>query len=646
MKRQVFPESTPLAEAQEVWRRALASLGALRPLPGETLPVDDALGRITAEAVAARLSSPSYHGSAMDGVAVRFADTFGAAEKSPRRLKIGENALYVDTGDPLPEGTDAVIMIEDIEPCGEDEIEIIAAATPYQHVRMVGEDLVATELVLPENHRIRPVDMGAMLAGGQVEVLVRPRPRVTVIPTGNELVQPGAKGGRGKIIEFNSRILCGMIAGWGGEAVRHEIVPDDFDRLKGAILKEVARADMVVVNAGSSAGLEDFTVHALRELGEVFIQGVSIKPGKPVILGAVRGKPVVGIPGYPVSAALTLELFVRPWVYACQGVTPPEPEEVEALLARQVASTVGQEEFIRVKVGLVGAGLIATPVSRGAGNLMSLVRADGVLRVPAMSEGIGAGQKVRVSLARSRSEVEQTVVCIGSHDNTLDILANCLKKRYPELSFSSAHVGSMAGLVAIKRGEAHLAGTHLLDEKSGEYNIPFLRRLLPEKPMVLVNLVHRDQGLMVQRGNPKGIGGFDDLKRQDVIFVNRQKGSGTRILTDKELKARGIDSAAVHGYEREEYTHMGVASAVASGTADTGLGILAAARALDLEFIPVARERYDFAVPAAFFGSQAMARILELLREDGEFKEMVSRLEGYDVSDMGKVVYTGGEEKR
>ncbi|MDX1763319.1 MAG: molybdopterin biosynthesis protein [bacterium] len=646
MKRQVFPESTPLAEAQEIWAAQLRRLGVLQPLSGEPVPVDEAFGRITAEAVSARQSSPAYHGSAMDGVAVRFVDTFGATEKSPKRLKLGQDARYVDTGDPLPAGTDAVIMVEDIEHCAEDEIEIIAAATPYQHVRMVGEDLVATELIVPENHRIRSVDLGALLAGGLVEVPVRRKPRVMVIPTGTELVQPGDKGGRGKIIEFNSRILCAMIDEWGGEGLRHEIVHDDFDRLKDAISKAADRADMVVVNAGSSAGQEDFTVHALRELGEVFIQGVSIRPGKPTILGAVNGKPVVGIPGYPVSAALTLELFVRPWVYACQGCAPPPPEEVEATLARQVASTVGQEEFIRVKVGRVGAGLIATPVPRGAGSLMSLVRADGVLRVPAMSEGMGAGHKVCVALVRARSEIEQTIVCIGSHDNTLDILANCLKKRYPELSFSSAHVGSMAGLVAIKRGEAHLAGIHLLDEESGEYNTPFLRRLIPEKIMVLVTLVHRDQGLMVQRGNPKGISGFDDLKRKDVIFVNRQRGSGTRILTDKELKERNINSGAVQGYERDEYTHMGVAAAVASGAADTGLGILAAAKALGLEFIPVARERYDFAVPAAFFQSRSMARIMELLSEEGEFREMVTNLGGYDVSEMGKVVYRGGEEKR
>jgi putative molybdopterin biosynthesis protein len=575
----------------------------------------------------------------MDGVAVRFADTIGAMETSPKRLKLGKDALYVDTGDVLPEGMDAVVMIEYVDHCGKDEIEIIAPATPYQHVRTVGEDLVATELILPANHRIRPVDMGAMLAGGMTEVRVRPKPVVAVLPTGSELVQPGGEIRPGRIIEFNSRILCGMINEWGGRGVRVGIIPDSFEALKGAILAELAHADMVVVNAGSSAGREDFTVHALRELGKVFVQGVNIKPGKPVILGAVNGKPVVGIPGYPVSAVLTLELFVKPLVFAYLGCTPPDWETAEAILSRQVASTFGQEEFLRVKIGMVGRELIATPVSRGAGNLMSLARADGILRIPAMSEGIAGRHKVNVRLIRSRAEIERTVVCIGSHDNTLDILANILRKKYPEMSFSSAHVGSMAGLLALKRGEAHLAGTHLLDEDSGEYNVPFLQRLVPERKMILVNMVYRQQGLMVIKGNPRQIEGFHDLQREDVSFINRQKGAGTRILADKHLRELGIETGQVKGYDREEYTHMGVASAVASGTADTGLGILAAARALDLDFIPVVLERYDFAIPMEFYESEAIQRVIGILRTDREFKEIILSLGGYDVSEMGSVIY-------
>ena len=663
MSREIYLEGTPLDEALSKWLRKLESEGVGRPLSGETIQVKDSLGRITAEAVIAKISSPFYHSSAMDGYAVRFADTFGASETSPKRLSIGEQAVYVDTGDPMPDGFNAVVMIEDVNIISNqtlpphptltkggqegvkggrnitEYIEIITPATPWQHVRVIGEDIVATELILPENYKIRPVDIGAMLAGGHTEVVVRRKPRVVIIPTGTEIVEPGTELKRGDIIESNSRILSGLVSEWGGEPVRFRIVPDMFDEIKKAILNALDMGDLVVINAGASAGSEDFTAGAIRELGEVIIHGVNIKPGKPVILGWVKGKPVLGIPGYPVSAYLTFQLFAKPLICQWQGLEVEEPAMIRAKISRQVASTLGHEEFLRVKIGKVGNNFIATPVSRGAGVLMSLVRADGFVRIPAMSEGIGAGTEVEVELIRSQADIENTIVCIGSHDNALDLLANVLKKGYPKLSLSSAHVGSMGGLMALKRGEAHLAGTHLLDEETGEYNVPFIKRLISDKRIVLINLVYREQGLLVLKGNPKNIKGFEDLTRGDVIFVNRQAGAGTRLLTDKCLREFGISPKDVRGYEREEYTHMGVASAVLTGVADTGLAILASAVALGLDFIPVTKERYDLAIPYEFFQTDMIQYLLKIIREDEEFKEMVVSLGGYDISDMGKVMY-------
>jgi putative molybdopterin biosynthesis protein len=655
MSREIYLEGTPLDEAQEKWLRKIASEGVGQPLSGETVQVKDSLGRITAEAVIAKISSPFYHSSAMDGYAVRFADTFGASETNPKRLSVGEKAVYVDTGDPLPYGFNAVVMIEDVniirakgmEQIAENSergtqneyIEIISPATPWQNVRVIGEDIVATELILPENYRIRPVDIGAMLAGGHTEVMVRRKPRVAVIPTGTEIVEPGTELKRGDIIEYNSRVLSGIISEWGGETVRVGIVPDRFDEIKKAILDALHVADLVVVNAGASAGSEDFTAGAIRELGEVILHGVNIKPGKPVILGWVKGKPVLGIPGYPVSAYVTFQLFAKPLIYKWQGIEAEEPPKIRAKLSRQIASTLGHEEFVRVKIGKVGNNFIATPVSRGAGVLMSLVRADGFVRIPAMSEGIGIGTGVDVEIIRTQTDIENTVVCIGSHDNALDLLANILKKKYSRLSLSSAHVGSMGGLMALKRGEAHLAGTHLLDEETGEYNIPVIKKLLSDKKIVLINLVYREQGLLVLKGNPKNIRGFEDLTRDDVVFVNRQAGAGTRLLTDKCLRELGIKPDDVKGYEREEYTHMGVASAVLTGVADAGLAILASAVALRLDFIPVAKERYDLAIPREFFETEMIQYLVKIIREDVEFKETVAGLGGYDVSDMGKVMY-------
>lgn len=636
MSPHIYLDSTPLNEAVTLWLRRFGK----GPLPAETIKVIDSLGRITAEAVIAKTSSPSFHSSAMDGYAVKASDTFGATETNPKRLKLGKQAIYVDTGEPIPDGFNAVIMIEDVNVVG-DYVEVIAPVTPWQHVRVIGEDIVATELIIPENHRIRPVDIGAMLAGGHTEVNVRRKPKVVIIPTGTELVEPETALKKGNIVEYNSRVLCGLVSEWGGEPIRFRIIPDSIEELKKAILEASSIGDLVVVNAGASAGKKDFTADVIAELGELIIHGVSIKPGKPVILGCLGEKPVLGIPGYPVSAYITFTFFAKPLIYRWQGLEIKEPDTLKAKISRQVASTLGYEEFLRVKVGKVGSSFIATPVSRGAGLIMSLVRADGFVQIPAMSEGIGAGADVEVKLMRSKDDVENTIVCIGSHDNTLDLLANILKKRYPKFSLSSAHVGSVGGLMSLKRGEAHMAGTHLLDEETGEYNVPFIKRLLFDKRIILINLLYREQGLLVPKGNPKNIKGFEDLTRSDVVFVNRQPGSGTRLLLDKYLREFGINPADVKGYKREEYTHMGVASAVLTGVADTGLAIFASAKALDLDFIPVAKERYDLAILYEFLDTDMIQCLLRIIREDTEFREMVKRLGGYDTSDMGKVMYEG-----
>jgi putative molybdopterin biosynthesis protein len=662
MSRDIYLESTPLHEALTKWLKRLDSEGVLKPLPGDRVRVIDSLFRVTAEAVTAKISSPFYHSSAMDGYAVRFAETFGSSERAPKRLRMGEQAVYVDTGDPMPDGFNAVIMIEDVnivkgrqssppDPrcakeekergCDSEYIEIISPATPWQHVRVIGEDIVATELILPENQQIRPVDIGAMLAGGCLDVMVRQRPRAVIMPTGTEIVEPGSVLKRGDIIEYNSRVLGGLVSEWGGDPVRFRIVPDDLEQLKKAVLDAHSLGDLIVINAGASAGSEDFTAKAIGDLGEIILHGVSIKPGKPLVLGWVKGKPVLGIPGYPVSAFITFTLFAKPLFYRWQGLEMKEPEILRSKISRQVASTLGQEEFLRVKLGKVGDNFIATPVTRGAGVLMSLVRADGIVRIPAMSEGIGAGSEIEAELMRSRRDIENTIVCIGSHDNALDLLANILKKRYPGYSLSSAHVGSMGGLMALKRGEAHMAGTHLLDEETAEYNISFIKRLLAGRKIVLINLVYREQGLLVPKGNPKNITGFKDLTRGDIMFVNRQPGAGTRLLTDKCLRELGINNQDVKGYEREEYTHMGVASAVLSGVADTGLAILASARALGLDFIPVAKERYDLAVPREYMDLEMVECLLRIIREDAEFRDTVAGLGGYDISDMGRVIYEG-----
>lgn len=638
-QRQVYLEDIPYEIAREKLLRAFQ--GTL--MAGETRPVVECLGRVTASPVFATVSSPHYHAAAVDGVAVDAAVTFEARETAPVILTVGENAFWVDTGDPLPPGTNAVIMVEDLADKGAGKLEIVSAVAPWENVRIYGEDMVETELILPANHKLRPVDIAAVLAGGVTETSVRRQPLVTFIPTGSELVPPGARPAPGQIIEFNSAMISGMVREWGGIPKVTPIVPDDFHAILEAVKRALSESDLVLIGAGSSAGSEDYTFRVLDELGEVFLHGIATRPGKPVVLGRASGKPVIGVPGYPVSAALDMELFVKPLLHRFLGLPSPPPDTVTATLSRNVVSPMGVDEFVRVKLGKVGKKLVATPLVRGAALTTSLVRADGILVVPRGREGFMGGREVEVQLVRPLWEILGTVVHIGSHDPILDIIANLLREMRPEMTFSSANQGSFGGLLALRRGECHMAGTHLLDEETGTYNVPYLQRYLPNMDVVLVTLVYRQQGLIVRPGNPKNIRDIQDLTRPEVTFVNRQKGAGTRVLLDLALKEKGISPSLIRGYDREEYTHTQVAAAVKSGAADAGLGIMAAARALGLDFIPWREERYDLAILSEYLDHPGVRAILEIIRSDC-FKEQAESMGGYSTRDTGRVIWTSRAE--
>lgn len=635
-KRHVYLDMKTLDEAAGIWKRAT---GLMRT-GTEVVSAHDALGRVTAEPIFARESVPHYHGAAMDGIAVRAGDTFGASDSRPFRMVLGQTAFEVDTGDPLPENTDAVIMIEFVERVSEREVEIRSAAYPWQHVRKVGEDIVAGELLLPENHRLRPPDMGALLAAGVLHVTARAVPKVWVQPTGTELVPPERAGeaAPGRIVEFNGTVLAGMVRECGGIPVLQEIIPDGFDSVRRTLRAAVeSDADVILMNAGSSAGSEDYTASAVADLGRVLVHGVTMMPGKPTILGIISGKPVVGIPGYPVSAILSFEQFVRPLLYGLQGLPTPAFPEAEVVMGRQAPSRLGLEEFVRVIVGRVEGRLVAMPLQQGAGIITSLTRADGILRIPQESEGLNADERVTVRLLRPKDQLDHTLIMIGSHDNTIDVLANELKKRDARMHLSSSNVGSLGGLLAVRRGQTHLAGSHLLETDTGDYNFAYVERHLQGKPVRLVKLAMRRQGLLLRPGNPKGIRSIEDLTRPDVTFVNRQAGSGTRILFDHYLERGGISPSAVSGYDQEEFTHMAVAVSVLSGRADAGMAIFSSARALGLEFIPFAEERYDLVIPESGLSDPKIEVLMDTIASKS-FKSMVADLGGYDVRDAGAVM--------
>ncbi|MCF8055633.1 MAG: molybdopterin biosynthesis protein [Desulfocapsa sp.] len=637
-QKDIYVKNMPLSEAKEKWHNALQTINFPKGAQLAEINVEEALGQITGAPVFAAHSSPAYNAAAMDGIGVHFGDLASASEAAPVRLG-AKQFIAVNTGNNLPREFDAVVMIEDVHYISENEVELAIPATPWQHVRTIGEDIVATELILPEGHTIRPIDQGAMLATGVTKIPVKKAPQVLVIPTGSELIQPGTAPAPGQIIEFNSRILAGYLNEWGARATRAKPVSDDKEKLRAAISKAAQENDIVIINAGASAGTRDYTSTVLAELGEVIVHGVAIKPGKPVILAIVDNTPVIGLPGYPVSAILTMRLFVHEMIYSFMDMQKPAVETTKARMSRPMHSAMGVDEFIRITLGQVGKELMATPAGKGAGAVMSLVRADGLLTLGAGSEGVGAGEEVDIELLRPLTDVQSTLVAIGSHDNIIDVLANLLHKGQKSIRISSAHVGSMGGIMAIRRGEAHLAGSHLLDEETGEYNISFIKRFLADIPLQLINLCYRRQGLIVAKGNPQGIKGFQDIADRNLSFINRQNGAGTRLLTDKTLRDLDLNPADINGYGHEEYTHMSVAASIANGSVDCGMGILAAANALNLDFVPVAEERYDLIIPQQFLDDKKIGALLDLIRNSPEFKELVTNLGGYNLRDCGNVMY-------
>ncbi len=635
-KRNLYLSNTPVHEALDKYLTALKPI--VKPQV-ETIPVTESLGRITETAVFAKYCSPLYNAAAMDGVAVNSDVTIGATEANPITLRQGVDFVVVDTGDPIKNPCDAVIMAEDLTELENGDLQIIEPAAPWQHVRPIGEDIVAGEMIIPSRHKIRPIDIGVLLAGGITKISVIKQPTVAIFPTGTEIIEPDQEPQEGDIIESNSRMFEAMAKQNGANPTRFAPIADDYNKLKNAIDKAIDEHDMVIVNAGSSAGTEDFTVHILRELGEVLVHGVAIKPGKPVILAIVKGKPVIGLPGYPVSAYINFENFVIPVLNLMNGEMQTKSNMVKAVVSKRLVSSLKHKEYVRVKVGKVEDKLVASPLARGAGAAMSLVRADGFCVIEQNSEGVEAGETVNVELYRDLSEIDNTVVAIGSHDLILDVIADLMPTEFPGNFLSSTHLGSMGGLMALKRGEAHIAPTHLLNEDDGVYNVAYLKKMF-NQPMALIKGVNRIQGIIVEKGNPLGIKDVKDLV--NVKYINRQRGAGTRVLLDYLLKKENIDPQSIKGYDREGATHMAVAAAIAGKSADAGMGILSAAKAMNLDFVPVGNEEYDFAIPVKYLELPHVQKFITVLKSD-EFKAKLEALGGYSADNIGKIVYVDEE---
>ena len=635
MARNVYIENMPLEKASDLFLKHLNDCNWFQ-LESEEVDVLGSLGRWTAEPVLARRSSPHYIASAMDGIAVQAASTYHATEVNPVNIPLND-ILVVDTGDYVPAPYDAVIMIEDVNFIN-DYVQIIKPAVPWQHIRSIGEDLVEQDMIVPSLTPIGPYEIASFRTASINRLPVIKKPVVAIIPTGTEIIEAANENmAPGDIVESNSRMLAALCQQWGVESLRHDIVIDDKDLIRQAVNDVRNKADLIVICSGSSAGREDYTSAIVQELGHLIVHGLATRPGKPAILGIIDDKPVIGVPGYPISAQLIFSLFAKPILFKKMGQLAPEPLTMECSISRKLPSHAGVDEFVNVNIARISERAIAYPLNRGAGLSSILVKSDGVVHIPRGNEGLDAGARCEVILNRSKQVIDNTLVCLGSHDMSIDFLIDILQKEHG-IRMVSTNVGSMGGIMSLRRRETHCAGIHLLDHNNGDYNISYLKKYLPHERVLLINLVKRQQGLVVKKGNPLHIKGIQDITRPDVRYINRQKGAGTRLLLDYLLAREKIAVEDINGYNREEYTHLAVAASVKNDGCDTGLAIYASAKVMDLDFIPIEVERYDLCILPDLLSNEQLISLLAAI-ESPQFRTRTTAFGGYELDQSGLKIY-------
>ncbi|CCU78468.1 Molybdopterin biosynthesis protein MoeA / Periplasmic molybdate-binding domain [Halanaerobium saccharolyticum subsp. saccharolyticum DSM 6643] len=603
----------------------------------EKIKTVDAEGRVTVNAVMAKRSAPDFYAAAMDGIAVEAQKTAGASERAPIQLEIGSEAQAVDTGDPIPEQFNAVIKIEEVNQTDENHYTIEKAVPPWNHIRSIGESTVKGNLLVTASHKLSDYDLAALLEAGVTEIEVYQKPLITIIPTGDELVNASENPKIGELVEFNSQMVKAALKKWGAEIRVTEIIADQKELIEKAVVESVKASDMVIVLSGSSAGRGDYTIDILKKQGKILFHGVNIMPGKPLIAAEVKGIPVFGLPGYPLSAWLDNHLFIRELVYLMQAESAPNFKQIEAEVKRKVSSEIGLEEFLRVNlINQAENKFTAVPLKRGSSAMESILKADGIMRISENKEGLHPGDRAPVILLKEKNRIKNDLLLIGSHDLSLDLIRNEIRKRNYNFDLKLQTVGSMAGLTALRRGESHLAGAHLLDPENGEYNVSYLRKFFKGQKLLVVNLVYREQGLYLKKGNPKNIANIDDLTQNNINYINRQRGAGTRVLFDFLLSQNEIETNQISGYEKEEYTHIAAAAAVGRGSADAALGIRAAAEVMDVDFLPLAEEKYDLIIKAENIDDPRINKLIKLISEN-KIKSKIENLGGYNCQETGNI---------
>lgn len=620
-KRDIYLDNYTLDEAVMLYTNKLKSSINFRTLD---IDVTDSIGYISAKEIYAVSSSPNYNASAMDGISTDYKLLESASEKNPTILNKDQYTI-VDTGDVINKFHNCVVMIEDVVFINEG-VKLIKPSSYFSHIRAIGEDISATQMIINKFHKIRTIDINTIIASHNSVINVFDKLNCLVIPTGDEIVSVDKKElCPGEIIDSNSAMINAQILDYGWRSEVSQVINDDYEILKKTLLTATKNYDVIFINAGSSAGSEDYTASVIEELGEVYVHGIAIKPGKPAILGKIDDTIVIGLPGYPVSSYIVFEKVVKK-IFNKLFNQEEKSNYIYATLSNSIVSSLKHLEFVRVKVANIDNNYYAMSLGRGAGISSSIQECDGIIDVAKNLEGLEAGSSVKVELIKTRSEIDSNIFITGSHDLIIDIIKNI-----GNLNISSTHVGSYNGVISLKNKQCHIAPVHILE--NGKYNNLFH---LFDEEIVIIKGVGRNQGLIVEKGNPKNIYSLSDLK--NINYVNRQKGSGTALLFDELLKSENIPTSDINGYDFVASTHFNVASLVKNKTCDAGLGIYSVSEIFDLDFIFLANEEYDFITYKHNLDLPGVKAFIEVLKSE-EFKTHINRLGGYDTSRSGMVVY-------
>ncbi|MFX0096725.1 MAG: molybdopterin biosynthesis protein [Candidatus Hodarchaeota archaeon] len=654
-ERKIFRELVTLEEAHEILSKHLTLVPDV-----ETISLTSAQKRILAQNVISPIDVPGFDRATMDGFAVIAEDTFGAEETRPRRLKIvgrieaGETpivgiksgeAIEISTGAPLPKGTTAVIMVE-YTTQSQGSVNIYKSARPGENVMATGSDIMMGELILRKGCVLTPREIGVLAAVGMTEVEVFCKPRVAIISTGNEIMPLDRLLDYGQIFDVNSYSIAAAVEESGGMPILLGIGRDDEKELKEKLTQGLVQADMILTSGSTSAGIGDMVYNIIDELGKpgIIVHGIAVKPGKPTIIGIVNDKPIFGLPGYPTSALTMFNLIVRPTIQRLAGIIPKSSAKISAKVATKIHSVLGRKQFLPVNVVETKDGYRVYPSSKESGAITTLAEADGFIQIPRNKEILFPQDSAEVYLFADELRPADLVI-IGSHCIGIDIILSLLYDRYPGFLAKVINVGSIGGLRALMRGEADIAGIHLFDEKTGEYNTPFIDKYGLTGEALIVRGYKRKQGLIIPKGNPKQIHGLDDLLRTDVVFINRIPGSGTRVLLDSKLSELSRNrhqtfeeiSANIEGFGVEAKTHSAVAAAILYKKADAGLGIETVAKNYDLDFIPIAQESFDFVILKNRLEKPWIKRFVSMLGSE-TFKEELKKRPGLTMDNETSLI--------